>query len=114
MEEVKTPIRSWTRGDDVGLDRAGRVEIENVDFLLLLPETVDSTDPLLHLHGIPGQVVVDHRRAELEVEALTGHPGRKHDVKVAVAESRDDSATFQLRHSAVQLACPEPFAESIA
>ena len=66
--------------DDVGLDRAGRVEVEDRQLLLGLADPVDAADALLDLHRVPRQVVVDDGRAELEVETLAGHPRREQDV----------------------------------
>ena len=37
---------------------------------LLLPVTVDPADPLLHGHGVPGQVVVEQDAPDLEVDAF--------------------------------------------
>jgi len=88
--------------DDVGLDGAGSGEVQDVDLLGLLTEAVDSPDALLDLHRIPGQVVVDNHRAELEVEALARHPGRQHHVAPAGTEVSDPPPPILWRHAAVQ------------
>ncbi len=39
-----------------------------------------AADPLLDALGIPGQVVIHHQRAELEVDPLRRRLGRDHDL----------------------------------
>jgi len=60
----------------------GRPQVQDDDLLFLLTDPVDPADPLLDLHRVPRQVVVDDDRAELEVQALAGQrwwgaPGRR-------------------------------------
>src|SRR3712207_9226669 len=65
--------------EDASLDRGGHDQVENLDVRRLLAVTVDTADPLLDTHRVPRQVVVEHRRAELEVEALRAHLRRQQD-----------------------------------
>src|SRR5205807_1339351 len=44
--------------------------------------TVDAAHALLQPHRVPGDVVVDHQPAELQVDALTGGLGRHHHLTV--------------------------------
>ena len=46
-------------------------KIEGVD-VPVLPDAVDSAEPLFQARGVPGHVVVDHEATELEVDALAG------------------------------------------
>ena len=39
-------------------------------------DAVDAADPLFELHRVPGNVVVDHHVAELQVQALAAGVGR--------------------------------------
>ena len=59
---------------------------------MLLPVTVAAADALLDALGVPGQVVVDDQRTELEVDALGGGLGGKQDVGV-VLKVLDQSST---------------------
>ena len=54
-------------------------EVEDVD-VLGLADPVDAAHPLLQPVGVPGDVVVDHQVAELEVDALSGRLGGHHDL----------------------------------
>ena len=42
---------------------------------MFLSDAVDASHPLLKADGIPGQVVVDHQVAELQVDSLAGRLG---------------------------------------
>ena len=55
---------------------------------MLLAVAVAAADPLLDPLGVPGQVVVDHEGAELEIHALGRRLGGDEDVG-AVAEVLD-------------------------
>ena len=46
----------------------------------LLPDAMDTTETLLKAGGIPGQVVVDHQAAELEVDAFARRFGGDTDL----------------------------------
>ena len=46
----------------------------------LLADAVDAAEALLQAGRVPGQVVVDHQPAELEVDALAGGFGRDADL----------------------------------
>ena len=60
---------------DVGLDRVLVGQVDHADLGVLLADPVDAADPLLDLHRVPGQVVIDQQPAELEVQALGGRVG---------------------------------------
>ena len=59
---------------DAFVNRALVHEVDDEDGLFLLADAIDSADPLLDLHGIPWQVVIDYRRTEFEVQAFAGNP----------------------------------------
>ncbi len=72
---------------NVRFDRAFVVEVDDANLGVLLAETVNAADALLHAHGIPRHVVIDERAAELEIKALGGGIGAKQHVGLAVAEA---------------------------
>ena len=53
--------------------------IPDID-LSVLTVAVDTAHALLQTVGVPGDVIVDHQRAELQVDALTGGVGGHHDL----------------------------------
>ena len=55
--------------EDAALDRVGRHEIVDLR-RVLLAVTMDAPDPLLKVHRVPGQVVVEQHAGELEVDPL--------------------------------------------
>ncbi len=66
---------------DVLLQAASQTEVEH-EHLTGLSDPVHASDPLLELHRIPRQIVIDHRPAELEVAALASDFARDEDVSV--------------------------------
>src|SRR3546814_9921025 len=60
---------------DLLFDGVLRDQIDDVDRLRLLSDATDTTNPLLHLHAIPGQVPVEEHTTQLEVEPLTADFG---------------------------------------
>src|SRR5690606_20448283 len=52
---------------NVRFDRAPVVEIDHADDAMLLTDPINAPDPLLHPHGVPGQIVVHESTTELEV-----------------------------------------------
>src|SRR5690606_34359678 len=74
----------------VRLDRPARGEVPDDDLRFALADAVQPADALLDLHWVPGQVVVDQHRAELEVQALAGDLGGDHNVVATVPELRHD------------------------
>ena len=66
--------------EDLALAGIAGDEIPDVH-LVVLPVAVDASHPLLQAVGIPGDVVVDHQRAELQVDALTRGLGRHHNLR---------------------------------
>ena len=73
---------------DVRLDRVRVVQIDNLYGFVSLPEAIDTADPLLDQHRIPGHVVVHESPAELEIEAL----GRRVGVEQQVGLPLDGTA----------------------
>ena len=59
--------------------RSAGHEIESVD-VSLLANAVDTPEPLFKPGRVPGQVVIDHQPAELEVDPLAGRLGRDADL----------------------------------
>src|SRR3546814_19636031 len=51
---------------DLLFDGVLRDQIDDVDRLRLLSDAIDTTNTLLHLHGIPGQVPVEVNTTKLE------------------------------------------------
>src|SRR5581483_10792514 len=68
---------------EAALDRVLGAEVEDPD-LRLLADPVDAAHALLEPHRVPGQVVVDHQVAELEVDPLARRLGRHADLPVQV------------------------------
>ena len=56
--------------NDVFLERAGQDDVVDRHAGMLGREALDSTDPLLNNHRIPGQVEVDEHVGGLKVDAL--------------------------------------------
>src|SRR5262249_25767812 len=52
------------------LNGARRDEVKNGHFGAALSETVDTADPLLYAHRVPGNVVINQPVAELVIETL--------------------------------------------
>ena len=50
--------------------RCLKKEVDHADLGILLADTVDTADALLHLAGVPGQVVVDDRPSRLQVQTF--------------------------------------------
>src|SRR6185437_429801 len=98
--------------DNVGLDGPWRVEVEDADLLLLLADPVDAADPLLDLHRVPGQVVVHHSRAELEVQSFAGHPASQEDLECSGTKVPHDPPAPSRRDPTVQRAAAEGLTES--
>ncbi len=66
--------------------RVGCHEVED-EAVLLLAVAMDTAHSLLQTDGVPGDVVVDHQPAELEVDALAGCLGGHHHLgAVSVTE----------------------------
>ena len=66
------------RREDAPLAGVGGDEVED-QAVVLLAVAVDSANPLLEADGAPGDVVIDHQPAELEVDPLaSGLGGDKH------------------------------------
>src|SRR3546814_12943806 len=55
---------------DLLFDGVLRDQIDDVDRLRLLSDAIDTTNPLLHLHRIPGQVPLEENTTKLDVEPL--------------------------------------------
>ena len=68
LKLLKQPLQHAT------LDGVGRHEVED-EAVFALAVAVDAPHALLQAHGIPGDVVVDHEPAELQVDALAGSLG---------------------------------------
>jgi hypothetical protein len=49
---------------------------------VLLPDAIDTADPLLDLHRVPREVVVHDHVAELEVQTFAACIGGDHDLCV--------------------------------
>ena len=60
---------------DVGLNCVLVGQVDHPDLGVLLADPVDTANPLLDLHGVPGEIVVDQQAAELEVQTLRGSVG---------------------------------------
>jgi hypothetical protein len=80
------PVRLGSRSSSICLDAleellqhpafagVGGDEVED-EAVLLLAVAVDAAHALLQAHRVPGDVVVDHQPAELQVDALAGGLG---------------------------------------
>ena len=66
---------------DAAFAGVGRDEVED-EAVLLLAVAVDAAHALLEADGIPGDVVVDHEPAELEVDAFARRLGGHQDLAV--------------------------------
>ena len=77
-QEILAIVSDQSRGG-----RVTRVVLEIGKLTAVLPDAVHPTDPLLELHRIPRQVVVDDDMAELKIEALAAGIGRDHHPDVA-------------------------------
>ena len=87
------PVRWGSRSSSIWLDALeqllqhaalARVRADEVEdqAVLLLAVAVDAPHALLQAHRVPGDVVVDHEPAELEVDALAGRLGRDQHLAV--------------------------------
>ncbi len=84
-----TPLKRRNFSSSSSIDPlvGGVALVEEVDHhhVELLAVAVAAADALLDALGVPGQVVVDHQIAELQVDALGGGLGGDHDGRL-VAE----------------------------
>src|SRR5436190_884047 len=71
------PLEQFLENSTLACVRANEVSDEAI---LLLEVAVDSPHPLFQMIGVPGNVVVDHVPAELQVDALTRRFGRHQDL----------------------------------
>ena len=71
----------------VGRDRALVVQVDDADGCVCLTDVVDAADTLLDPHRVPQHIVVDHRAAELEVQAFGGSIGAQQYVGLTVAKA---------------------------
>ncbi len=65
---------------DVGIDGPRCNEVHDGDGFALLAVAVDAPDPLLDPHGIPWQIVVDEKVAELEIQSFATNFRRQQHV----------------------------------
>ncbi len=64
----------------------GGNQVVDVD-LVALTVTVDAAHPLLQPSGVPGQIVVEHQVAELQIDALAGSLGGHHHLFLVMKDS---------------------------
>ena len=55
---------------DARVDSILTEQVPHSDLGGFLAQSIHAADPLLDTHGIPGQVVIDHRPGELEVNTF--------------------------------------------
>src|SRR3546814_17614850 len=93
---------------DLLFDGVLRDQIDDVDRLRLLSDAIDTTNPLPHLHGIPGQVPVEENTTKLEVEPHTAdYEGQKARTACRLPEHVHDRLTNPL-HNPPQFARLQP------
>ena len=85
---------------DPVLDRILEDEIDRADDVGL-PDTIHPADPLFEAHRVPGDIVVDHHVAELEVQTLPAGIGGDEDAGILGECLLDSLALFHV-HGAVQ------------
>ena len=79
-----------------------------------LAVAVDAPQALFQARGIPGNVVVDHQPAELQVDAFPGRVGGDEETgAVGVAEPLDRRFAFRPRHAAVNRDDPSRVPEAL-
>ena len=64
---------------DLLLDRVFRDQVDNVDRFRSLANPVDTADPLLDLHRVPGKIPVYEDAAELKIQPLAANFGGEQD-----------------------------------
>src|SRR3954453_11114121 len=75
-----------------------------MDDLARLAVSVQAPDSLLHAHWVPGQVVVEHPRAGLEVQSIGADLARApHDRARPAPEARHSATALPGAHRAVEL-----------
>jgi hypothetical protein len=82
----------------VAITRLARDQVGDADGIVLLAEAVDAAHALLQPRGIPGDVVVDHPPAELQVDALARRVGGDQEARPAFFEQPAEA-----RHLALAL-----------
>jgi hypothetical protein len=103
FEHVDSPVQHI---QDVVLCRVGGAQIVHV-YRAGLTDAVDAADALFDLHGIPGQIKVDHGRTKLEVSSLSSDLGAKHDI-VPVLKIAHGTVLFCRTHIALELGETDP------
>lgn len=93
--------------DDVGLDGSRGVEVETPIFFSDWPMRSIRPMRCSTSHGIPGQVVVDDRRAELEIETLARHLAGEEQVDFTSSKVGHDALAAVFGHAAVEHADSE-------
>jgi hypothetical protein len=92
---------------DAAFARAGCHQVQDHHRVVLLTVAVDAPHALLQASGIPGNVVIDHDPAHLQVDAFTGCIGSDQVFCAAFiqrfAERIDRSFTLAVIHTAVDL-----------
>jgi hypothetical protein len=88
------------QAEDALLDAAREAEVEDVH-LTCLADAVHAADALLDRHRVPGEIVVDHRPAELEIAALAADLTRQQHLRVPL-ERRDRGVFLDCRQAAVK------------
>ncbi|OQC20572.1 MAG: hypothetical protein BWX71_02539 [Deltaproteobacteria bacterium ADurb.Bin072] len=91
---------------DPMLDRAFEDEVDRTN-CVSLADTIHPADPLFEAHRVPGDVVVDHHVAELEVQTFPAGVGGNENTDI-LGECLLDSLTFFHVHGAVQTDDREP------
>ncbi len=66
-----------------------------------LTDVVDAPNALFDLHGIPGQIKVDHGRTKLKVSSLSSDLGAEHDTG-PVSKITDCAVLFRRTHFATE------------
>ena len=89
--------------EELSLDGVGCAEVED-DAAVLLADAVDASHPLLEPDGVPGQVVVDHQVAELQVDPFPCRLRRDADLSLLVKKLLDALALDRWQ-AAVDRAC---------
>ena len=63
------------------------MEVNNPNLGKALTQSVDTTNPLFDAHGVPGQVVIDQRATELEIQSLGSRIRAKKDLSLSTREA---------------------------
>src|SRR5262249_18144897 len=65
-----------------------QVQIDDVENVLLLANSIDAPDALLDLGWVPGQIEIYQRACRLQIQAVASGVGADHDLNCAGAPSR--------------------------